>query len=96
LLRLKIAVGGIHMRYKKINLELVVFAEEGEAVVRELNEALDRIEDRHTLFGGEIENIAVEQPGTRKRSALSHSVAAGETAVKAVRASLATAFRAVI
>lgn len=84
------------MPYKKINLELVVFAEEAEAVVGELNEALDRIEDRHTLFGGGIENIAVEQPGAGKRSALSHSMAAGETTVSAVRASLATAFRAVI
>ena len=87
------------MLYKKINLELMVVADEAEAVVAELNAALDRLEEKHTLFGGEIETVAVEHPGTRKRSALAHTMAAGETvavAVKAARESVAVALRAVI
>jgi len=84
------------MLYKKINVELIVIADEAEAVVAELNAALDRLEERHTLFGGGIETVAVEHPGTRKRSALAHSMAAGERAVRAARESLTIAFRAVI
>jgi hypothetical protein len=45
-----------------------------------LNAALDRLEERHTLFGGGIETVAFEHTGTRKRSALAHTMAAGETA----------------
>jgi hypothetical protein len=84
------------MLYKKINVELIVVADEAEAVVAELNAALDRLEERHTLFGGGIETVAVEHPGTRKRSALAHTMAAGETAVRAARESLIIALRAVI
>ena len=84
------------MLYKKINVELIVVADEAEAVVAELNAALDRLEERHTLFGGGIETVAVEHPGKRKRSALAHTKAAGETAVRAVRESLTVALRAVI
>ena len=69
------------MLYKKINVELIVVADEAEAVVAELNAVLDRMEERHTLFGGGIEAVAVEHSGTRKRSALAHTMAAGETAV---------------
>jgi hypothetical protein len=84
------------MLYKKINVELIVVAEEAEAVVAGLNDALDRLEEKHTLFGGGIETVAVEHPGTRKRSALAHTMAAGETAVRAARGGLATALRAII
>ena len=84
------------MLYKKINVELIVVAYEVEAVVAELNAALDRLEEGHTLFGGGIETVSFEHPGTRKRSALAHTMAAGETAVRAVRESLTVAFRAVI
>ena len=94
--RHKIEARGIQMLYKKINVELIVIADEAEAVVAELNAALDRLEERHTLFGGGIETVAVEHPGTRKRSALAHSMAAGERAVRAARESLTIAFRAVI
>jgi hypothetical protein len=86
------------MLYKKINVELIVVADEAEAVVAELNAALDRLE-RHTLFGGGIETVAFEHPGTRKRSALAHTMAAGETvavAVRAARESVTVALRAVI
>jgi hypothetical protein len=84
------------MLYKKINVELIVVADEAEPVVAELNAALDRLEERHTLFGGGIETVAVEHPGTRKRSALAHTMAAGRTAVETARESLTVALRAVI
>jgi hypothetical protein len=88
------------MRYKKINVEVIVMADEAEAVAAELDAALDRIEERHTLFGGAIEAVAVEhaeaRTGTRKRSALAHTLAAGETAVSATRKGLTAALRAVI
>jgi hypothetical protein len=84
------------MLYKKINLELMVVADEAEAVVAGLNAALDQLEEKHTLFGGGIETVAFEHPGTRRRSALAHTKAAGETAVKAAREGLAVALRAVI
>ena len=73
------------MAYKKINLELIVFADDAETVVVELNAALDKLEERHTIFGGDIETAPVDHSTTRKRSALRHTVAAGETAVDALR-----------
>ena len=82
------------MRYKKISMELIVVADEADAVVGELNAALDRLEDVHTLFGGGIETVAFEHRGTRKRSALAHTMAAAETAavsLKAARESVTTA-----
>ncbi len=87
------------MQYKKINVELIVVADEADVVVAELNVALDRLEERHELFGGDIETVAVEHPGSRKRSALAHTMAAGETvavALKAARESVTVALRAVI
>jgi sorbitol-specific phosphotransferase system component IIBC len=87
------------MLYKKINVELIVVADEAKAVVADLNAALDRLEEKHMLFGGEIETAPVEHRGTRKRSALAHTMAAGETvavAVRAARESVAVALRAVI
>jgi hypothetical protein len=87
------------MLYKKINVEVIVVADEAEAVVAELNAALDRLEETHTLFGGAIESVAFEHSGTRKRSAFAHTMAAGETvagAVKAARDSVQDALRKVI
>jgi hypothetical protein len=87
------------MLYKKINVELIVVADEAEAVVTDLNAALDRLEEKHTLFGGGIETVPFRHRGTRKRSALAHTLAAGETvadAVRAARDSVAVALRAVI
>jgi hypothetical protein len=87
------------MLYKKINLELIVVVDEAEAVVAELNAALDRLEEKHTLFGGEIETVAIEHSGTRKRSALAHTMAAGETVasvLKTARNNVNIALRAVI
>ena len=84
------------MQYKKINVELIVVADEAEAVVAELNTAFDQLEERYTLFGGGIETVTVEHPGTRNRSALAHTIAAGETAIRAARKSFTVAIRAVI
>ena len=87
------------MLYKKINVEVIVVADEAEAVVVELNAALDRLEERHTLFGGGIETVAFEHTGTRRKSALAHTIAAGETvalALRAARESVTVALRAVI
>jgi hypothetical protein len=93
---IRLEARGIRMLYKKINVELIVIADEAEAVVTGLNAALDRLEEKHTLFGGGIETVAVEHSGTGKRSALAHTMAAGETAVRAARESLTVALRAVI
>jgi hypothetical protein len=87
------------MLYKKINVELIVPADEAEAVVADLEATLDRLEEKHTLFGGGFETVVFEHEGTRKRSALAHTIAAAETAVAAVRTgrkSVAVALRAVI
>jgi hypothetical protein len=91
--------GDLQMLYKKINVELIVVSDEAEAVVAELNAALDRLEERRTLFGGGIETAAFEHPVTRNRSALAHTMAAGETvavALRAARESVTVALRAVI
>jgi hypothetical protein len=87
------------MLYKKIGVEVIVVADEAEAVVAELNAALDRLEESHTLFGGEIEAVAFEHPGKRRRSALAHTIAAGGTvvgALKTARNGMPVALRAVI
>jgi len=84
------------MLYKKINIELLVLADEAEPVVAELNAALDQLEEKYALFGGEIETLALDHPGTRKRSALAHTIAAGELALRTTRESLTVALRAVI
>jgi hypothetical protein len=55
------------MLYKKINVELIVIADEAEAVIGELNAELDRLEEMHTLFGGGIEAVAVNHPGTPRK-----------------------------
>ena len=91
--------GDIQMLYKKLNVELIVVADEADEVVVELNAALDRLEERHTLFGGGIETVAFEHTGTRRKSALAHTIAAGETvalALRAARESVTVALRAVI
>ena len=96
---IRLEAGAIQMLYKKITVELIVVADEAEAVVTGLNAALDQLEERHTLFGGGIEAVAFEHPGTRKRSALAHTMAAGETvavALKSARESVTVALRAVI
>ena len=87
------------MLYKKINLELIVVADEADAVIGELNATLDRLDESHTMFGGAIETAAFEHSGTKRKSALAHTIAAGETvadALRTARKSVNTALRAVI
>jgi hypothetical protein len=87
------------MTYKKINLELIVIADEADAVVAELNSAIDRLDEEHSIFGGDIETVAFQHRGTQKKSALMHTLTAGETAVGAIRRAsetVASALRVVI
>jgi len=74
------------MLYRKITMELIVVEEEAEALIEKLNTALDRLEQEHTIFGGDIETAAVEHPGTPKRSALTETKAASQTAASAIKA----------
>ena len=73
------------MGYQKINVELIVFSEEADAVVADLNSAIDRLEETHTIFGGGIETTPVEHSGTRRKSALRHTLDAGNAATSAVK-----------
>jgi hypothetical protein len=73
------------MGYQKINVELVVFSEEADAVVAELNAAIDRLDETYTIFGGDIETARVEHSGRRRKSALRHTIDAGNTATSAVK-----------
>ena len=73
------------MGYQKINVELIVFSDEADAVVEELNSAIDRLDETHTIFGGGIEAIPVDHSGARRKSALRHTRDAGDTATSAVK-----------
>jgi hypothetical protein len=73
------------MVYQKINVELVVFADEADSVVADLNKAIDRLTETHTIFGGGIETVAVQHSGTRRKSALMHALAAGGTAADSIK-----------
>jgi hypothetical protein len=87
------------MGYQKINVELVVFSEQADAVVAELNAAIDRLDETYTIFGGDIETAPVEHSGRRRNSALRHTVDAGNTATSAVRLAahkVANAYKKVI
>ena len=87
------------MGYQKINVEMIVFSEEADAVVAELNSAIDRLDETYTIFGGDIENDAVTHSGTRRRSALGHTLDAGQTvgsALKSLVQNLADTYKKVI
>ncbi|MGB6191082.1 MAG: hypothetical protein WBF42_01325 [Terracidiphilus sp.] len=87
------------MLYKKINVELIVDADEADAVGAALNSWLDQLDEKHTLFAVEIVTVAFEHRGTRKRSALVHTIAAGESvgvALRTARESVVTAFHTVV
>jgi hypothetical protein len=51
---IELEAGDTRMLYKKINVELIVVADEAEAVVEELNLTLNQLEERHTILGGEV------------------------------------------
>jgi hypothetical protein len=73
------------MAYQKINVELIVFEQEADAVVAHLNSALDRLEEAYTIFGGGIEIVPVKHSGTRRKSALKHALDAGNIATSAIK-----------
>jgi hypothetical protein len=80
-------------------MRLTVNSVRTAAVVEELKADLGRLEAQHTIFGGEIESVAVEHRGTRKKSALMHTMAAGEKAAHAIKAAsdkVANALREII
>jgi hypothetical protein len=57
------------------------------------------LEEKHTIFGGEIDIVAVQHDGKRRKSALRHTVAAGEMAAAAIRLAadkVASAYKRVI
>ena len=87
------------MTYKRITVEFLVVADESEAVVADLNILLDQLEEKWTIFGGDIEATSVCNAGANKRSALRQTMAAGETVTGAVRAArdrVAMALRTVV
>jgi hypothetical protein len=87
------------MTYKRITVELLVVADESEAVVADLHTLLDQLEEKWTIFGGDIEATSVRHRGAKKRSALRQTIAAGETVTDAVRTArdrVAMALRAVV
>jgi len=87
------------MTYQKINVELVVFADETDSVVAELNSAIDRMEETHTIFGGAVEITAVAHSGTRRKSALMQTLAGGSAVVAAIKLAgdkVASAYKKVI
>jgi hypothetical protein len=75
----------MRMGYQKINIELIVFSEEAGAVTAKLNSAIDCIEESYDIFGGGIEVDSVEHCGTRRKSALRHTLDAGNVATGAVK-----------
>ena len=62
----------MYMAYQKINVELIVFEEEADAMVAELDSALDRLEERYTLFGGPIEAVPVEHSNKKEIGIAAH------------------------
>lgn len=87
------------MRYKKLNVEMIVQAEDADAIAVELNLSLDVLEEKYAIFGGEIEIVPAEHEERRKRSALRDTLAASESvadAVRKARGHVAAALRAVV
>ena len=87
------------MRFQKINIELIVYSQEADAVVAELNSALDLMDETYAIFGGDIETTPVEHGGTRRKSALRHTLDAGHgvtTAFRSASQKVARAYKKVI
>ncbi len=87
------------MGYQKINVELVVFSDEADAVVGELNSAINRLEETYAIFGGGIQTVPVAHSGTRRKSALRHTLDAGDavaSTLKSAAQNVADAYKKVI
>lgn len=50
------------MAYRKITLEAVVHEDDVDVFTQALNNALDRIEETTTVYGGEITDAEVAEP----------------------------------
>ena len=87
------------MGYQKITVELVVFSDEADGVVSELNSTIDRLEETYAIFGGGVESVSVEHSGTRRKSALRHTLDAGNavtSTLKSAAQNIANAYKKVI
>jgi hypothetical protein len=87
------------MGYQRINVELVVFSDEADAVIAELNSAFDRLEETYAIFGGGIEAVPVAHSGTRRKSALRHTLDAGNAVTSTLKSAVqnvADAYKKVI
>jgi nitrogen regulatory protein PII len=87
------------MEYQKITVEVVVHPEDADAVISQLNSALDRLEETYEIFDGAIETAPVSHSGTRRKSALRHTLNAGNTAASGIKLAakkVAGAYRKVI
>ncbi len=87
------------MGYQKINVEIVVFSDETDGVVAELNSAIDELEKTYTIFGGSIETAPMVHSGARRKSALRRTLDAGNSvtsALKSAAQNVAGAYKKVI
>ena len=87
------------MAYQRINLELVVFADEADAIVAELMSSIDKVGATYSVFGGEVERGEFKPSETQNRSALMHTIrAAGMTAdgMKLAAGKVAQAYKKLI
>jgi hypothetical protein len=82
-----------------VKIELIVIADEAEAVIEGLNAASGSAGGEAYAFRRWDRERRCRASGTRKRSTMAHMMAAGETvasAVRAARESVSVALRAVI
>jgi hypothetical protein len=87
------------MTYQKIKVEIVVFSDDVDGVVAGLNSAIDRLEETYAIFGGAIEAIPIALSGTRRKSALKHTLNAGNAVTSALNTAaqnVAAAYKKVI
>ena len=77
-------------------MELIVVADEAESVIAELNANLDRLEERHMIFGGGIECVAVEHPGPRKKITRMHTRATAGDVLRMAGEKMAVALKQII
>lgn len=51
------------MQYRKISIEFIIFPEQEQAVVAELNSTLDALDEKYNIFGGEVEGFLSSTAG---------------------------------
>jgi len=79
--------------------ELFVDSDVADVIVSQLNVVPDQLEETHTISSGDIETAIFNQLRKRRRSALGHTLAAGETvagALKSTSKQIGNPVRAVI